>query len=73
MEAAENGSLEEVWGCGTAAVVSPVGWLAFEDKMFCINNGEIGELTQKLYDELTAIQWGKKEDPFGWTYTLVEE
>ncbi|MCQ2530320.1 MAG: branched-chain amino acid aminotransferase [Lachnospiraceae bacterium] len=72
MECAENGSLEEVWGCGTAAVVSPVGWLAFEDKMFCINNGEIGELTQKLYDELTAIQWGKKEDPFGWTYTLVE-
>ena len=65
--ALENGTLEEAWGCGTAAVVSPIGKLAYKDKVFVINNGEIGEVTQMLYDTLTGIQWGKIADPFGWT------
>ena len=64
--ALENGTLEEAWGCGTAAVVSPIGKLAYKDKVFVINNGEIGEVTQMLYDTLTGIQWGKIADPFGW-------
>ncbi len=64
--AAKDGSLEEVWGTGTAAVVSPVGKLRYIDDVMTIGNGGIGELTQKLYDELTGIQWGKKEDPYGW-------
>ena len=66
VEAAENGTLEEAWGCGTAAVVSPVGWLAYQDKEYTINNGEIGTVTQHLYNELTGIQWGRLPDEFGW-------
>ena len=68
--AAESGSLEEVWGCGTAAVVSPVGALAYHGKEYVINGGKIGDTTQRLYDELTAIQWGKAPDPFGWVYPI---
>ena len=64
--AAKDGSLEEVFGTGTAAVVSPVNKLRYEDDVMNIGDGSIGELTQKLYDELTGIQWGKKEDPYGW-------
>lgn len=66
MEAAENGQLEEAWGCGTAAVISPIGELAYHDKQYIVNNFEIGSLSQKLYDELTGLQWGEKPDPFGW-------
>ena len=62
-----NITLEEAWGCGTAAVVSPIGRLAYKDKVFVINEGKIGEVTQMLYDTLTGIQWGKIADPFGWT------
>ncbi len=66
-EALENGTLEEAWGCGTAAVVSPIGELCYKGKKYPVNNGEIGKVTQKLYDTLTGIQWGKVEDTFGWT------
>lgn len=66
IEAAENGKLEEMWGCGTAAVVSPVGRLGYKGKDYIINGGKIGELTQMLYDELTGIQWGKKPDKHNW-------
>ncbi len=69
-EALENGTLEEAWGCGTAAVVSPIGELCYKDKKFAINNGEIGTVTQHLYDTLTGIQWGKKEDSFGWIHPI---
>lgn len=66
IEAAENGHLEEAWGCGTAAVVSPMGVLSYKDKDHVINNNEIGPVTQRLYDELTGIQWGKVADTRGW-------
>ena len=66
VEAAHNGTLEEVFGTGTAAVVSPVGKLRYKDEVFTIGDGGIGELTQKLYDEITGIQWGRREDPNGW-------
>ena len=69
-EAMENGTLEEAWGCGTAAVVSPIGELNYNGKKFTVNNGEIGPVTQHLYDTLTGIQWGKIEDPYGWTMEL---
>ncbi len=68
--AMENGTLEEAWGCGTAAVVSPIGELCYKGKKYAVNNGEIGEVTQKLYDTLTGIQWGKIEDTFGWTVKI---
>ena len=66
-EAAENGTLEEAWGTGTAAVVSPIGHLFYNGKEYTVADNKIGELTQKLYDELTGIQWGKREDKHGWT------
>ena len=65
-EAAANGTLEEAWCVGTAAVISPIGGLSYEGKEYEINHSQIGEVSQKLYDELTGIQWGKKPDPFGW-------
>ena len=68
--AAHDGSLEEVFGTGTAAVVSPVGKLRFKDEVMTIGDGSIGALTQKLYDTITGIQWGKLDDPFGWRIKL---
>lgn len=70
VEALENGTLEEAWGCGTAAVVSPVGWLSYQDKVYEIGGGRIGTTTQKLYDTLTGIQWGRVDDPYGWVYPV---
>lgn len=64
--AAKDGSLEEVYGTGTAAVISPVGKLRYKDDVMVIGDGNIGELSQKLYDTLTGIQWGELDDPFGW-------
>ena len=69
-EAAEKGTLDEAWGTGTAAVVSPIGELAMGDKKVTVSGGKIGEITQKLYDELTAIQWGRQADPHGWIMKL---
>lgn len=66
-EASKDGSLEEVFGTGTAAVISPVGHLRFEDHVIQIKDGGIGELSQKIYDTITGIQLGKIEDPFNWT------
>lgn len=68
--AAESGELEEAWGTGTAAVVSPIGELAMGDKKVTVSGGKIGEITQKLYDELTGIQWGRVADPHGWITKL---
>lgn len=61
-----EGKLEEVFGTGTAAVISPVGELFWNGEKCDINGNEIGELSQKLYDTITGIQTGKLEDPFGW-------
>lgn len=66
-EALKNGKLEEAWGCGTAAVISPIGELCYKDVKYVINDGKIGELTAHLYDTITGIQWGKLEDKYGWT------
>ncbi len=65
--AADNGELHEMFGTGTAAVISPVGHLKIGDKILNINNGKIGPLSQRLYDNLTGIQWGRLPDAFGWT------
>ena len=69
-QALKDGKLEEAWGCGTAAVVSPIGELCYKGKKFIINEGKIGALTQHLYDTLTGIQWGKLEDKYHWTKEL---
>lgn len=69
-EAHECGVLEEVFGTGTAAVISPVGYLNWEDREIEINNGKTGKLAASLYDTLTGIQTGKLEDEFGWTEVI---
>lgn len=63
----QNGTLEEVFGTGTAAVISPVGGLRWEDNIMQVKDGGIGELSQKLYDTVTGIQIGKLEDKLNWT------
>lgn len=72
-EAAKSGSLEEAFGTGTAAVISPIGELFWKGEKITINNGEIGETAQKLYDTLTGIQTGRIEDPFGWTVEVKND
>ena len=66
-DAGEQGKLEEAFGSGTAAVISPIGELAWNDRKVIVNDGKIGNLTQKLYDTITGIQWGTEPDPYGWT------
>lgn len=73
MAAAKDERLQEAFGTGTAAVISPIGELCYKGEKATINNFETGPLTQKLYDTLTGIQWGKLEDPFGWTREVVIE
>ena len=72
LETAQNGHMEEMWGTGTAAVVSPVGHIYYEGKDMTIGDGGIGELTQKFYDELTGIQWGTRPDERGWTRKVCD-
>jgi branched-chain amino acid aminotransferase len=68
--AAKDGTLEEAFGSGTAAVVSPIGTLSYKDESFTISGGGIGPVTQELYDTLTGIQWGRTEDPYGWSQVI---
>lgn len=70
LEAGEKGLLKDVFGTGTAAVVSPVGKIEHNGKIITINNGQTGEFAKKIYDEITAIQYGEKEDIFNWNYKL---
>ncbi len=69
-KAYDEGKLEEAFGTGTAAVISPIGVLKWGDRIMEIGGGKIGELSQRIYDELTAIQWGRGNDPFGWAYEV---
>ena len=70
--AAKEGRLKEAFGTGTAAVISPIGQLKYEDDIMIINDGKIGDVSQRLYDTLTAIQWGKIEGPEGWSVTVTK-
>ncbi|MBF0708920.1 branched-chain amino acid aminotransferase [Guptibacillus hwajinpoensis] len=69
-ELSQKGQLEEAFGTGTAAVISPVGELNWAGKKMVINDHEIGELSQKLYDTITGIQTGKLEDTQNWTVSV---
>ena len=66
LEAQANGTLEECFGTGTAAVISPVGKLRYKDDVMTINGGSIGPVSQKLYDTITGIQTGILSDEKGW-------
>ena len=69
IEALESGKLEEAWGCGTAAVISPIGKFCYKDKEYAICE-ENGPTAQWLFDTLTGIQWGTIPDPYGWIYPI---
>ncbi|MBR1585194.1 MAG: branched-chain amino acid aminotransferase [Clostridia bacterium] len=66
-QALKDGALEEAWGCGTAAVISPIGELRMGQAKYQVADGGIGKLSQKLYDTLTGIQWGTAADTHHWT------
>ena len=71
LRAQRSGALKEVFGTGTAAVISPVGELGWKDQRFVVGDGQPGEISQKLFTAITDIQYGRAPDPDGWT-TLVE-
>jgi branched-chain amino acid aminotransferase len=68
--ASRNGTLKEAFGTGTAAVISPIGEIAHGDTRIVLNGGKTGPLAQKLYDEITGIQYGKRPDKFGWVVKI---
>jgi len=70
IDAHRAGELAEVWGTGTAAVISPVGELTYKGHRMPINGGGIGPVTQRLYDSIVAIQYGKAPGPDGWTLAV---
>ncbi|MBQ3214587.1 MAG: branched chain amino acid aminotransferase, partial [Oscillospiraceae bacterium] len=72
LEAQKNGTLEECFGTGTAAVISPVGKLRYQDEVMTIQDGNTGELSLKLYDTITGIQLGRLPDTFGWRIKVGE-
>jgi branched-chain amino acid aminotransferase len=72
ISAAESGSLREAFGTGTAAVISPVGQITFKGKDYAVAGGKMGDLSLRLYDEITALQYGRKPDPYGWVERIGE-
>ena len=72
IQAAHSGKLEEVFGTGTAAVLSPVGELVYAGEKIIINHGEMGSASKLFYDTLTGIQYGTVIDEFGWTVTVLD-
>ncbi|HLR63404.1 MAG TPA: aminotransferase class IV, partial [Lentibacillus sp.] len=72
-EAYKNGHLEEAFGTGTAAVISPIGEFNWEGKKMIVNEGKTGKISKQLYDTLTGIQLGTEEDPFGWIVKVKQE
>lgn len=71
--AAENGTLQEVFGAGTAAVISPVSHFRYKDKDYQVADGKTGPVAGKLFNELTGIQTGIKPDPYGWVKNIGKE
>ncbi len=73
MTAHKDGFLQEIFGSGTAAVISPVSHLAWRDNVVMVGDGKVGPVAQKFYDAITDIQYGRAEDPFGWIVPVEEE
>ncbi|MGA2228575.1 MAG: branched-chain amino acid aminotransferase [Syntrophobacteraceae bacterium] len=70
IETAKSGEMKEMFATGTAAVISPVGEFSYRDQMYRIADAGVGEWSQKLYDEILGIQYGEREDIFGWVRQL---
>jgi branched-chain amino acid aminotransferase len=73
LDGIESGEITEVFGCGTAAVIAPVGKFGFKGDEYIINNFETGPVAKHLYQQLTDIQYGRIPDPFNWIYTIEVE
>ncbi|MGQ9669390.1 MAG: branched-chain amino acid aminotransferase [Desulfosoma sp.] len=71
LDAMATGTMKEIFGTGTAAVISPVGQVCYKDKTYKVGDGGVGEWSQRFYDEITGIQYGEKEDPFGWVHHVA--
>jgi branched-chain amino acid aminotransferase len=66
IQGTKTGDLQECFGTGTAAVIAPIGTLAYKDQTYTVSQNSVGRLTRSLYEELTGIQYGLRPDPFGW-------
>jgi branched-chain amino acid aminotransferase len=71
IQAHASGRLKEVFGAGTAAVISPVGQIKYGDQEITINNNQTGPVAQKYYNAITEIQYGQADDPMGWIVPVV--
>ena len=70
VEASKNGTLKEIFASGTAAVISPIGWLNINGEDMQVADGKVGPVAQRLYDKIYGMQTGVVEDDMGWTYPL---
>ncbi|MCC5942634.1 MAG: aminotransferase class IV, partial [Balneolaceae bacterium] len=70
IESAENGSLKEVFGAGTAAVISPVGLIHHQGKTITLDQEKIGPFAKKMFDTITGIQYGKVDDAHNWVHSV---
>lgn len=70
LKASKQNRLQEVFGSGTAAVISPVGLIQYKDTTININGGKVGPAAKRLFDEITGIQYGEIPDKFGWVYNI---
>jgi branched-chain amino acid aminotransferase len=73
VNAYDKGELLGVFGTGTAAIISSVGWLTYKDKMMTLNDGKPGELDVKLFNEITSIQYGSKQDVQNWLIPIEQK
>ena len=72
LQAGKDGRLKEAFGSGTAAVISPIGELKINEHVLQLSGGKIGPISQKLYDQLTGIQWGRIPGPEGWSVKVCD-
>ena len=72
LAASAKGTLREAFASGTAAIVSPIGEIFYKGKSTAISGGKIGALTERLYNEILQIQYGEKDDPFGWRVPVTD-
>ena len=70
LKANETGKLQEVFGSGTAAVISPVGQIKYGDRLVTVGDGKVGPLAQRFYKAITDIQYGRADDPGGWVVPI---
>ncbi|MGD9373783.1 MAG: branched-chain amino acid aminotransferase, partial [Desulfobacterales bacterium] len=71
IDAHAAGRLKEVFGAGTAAVISPVGQIKYGDEVITINDNQTGPVAKKYYQAITDIQYGKADDPMGWVVPVI--